>query len=287
MREFSYPATCELWQGERRSHFQLFDTPTETAQFAEKWAGSLKGSLSEGFTGAEDLMAPMTAIRTFAQGDLSGVAASEKLLAKMEAFDIPTARKQWVNDVAGAIPDVQAYIAGTPMTMRRKARAMSTAAPIAVVVDTGAAQMISAEQINARGAAVLALVRILSAHRPVELWAGAGLDADSQTNASWTFCRIETAPLDLAHAAFILTHAATLRRVFWACACAHGFQGHSPYGQGQRHATEAITRQLIAPAFSHVQNLIVLPRLTYDAPEPVQWIRNQLKLHLDGFAAAA
>ena len=267
----------------RRSHFQLFDTPADLAAFADQpkhRAQYDRCFLANNFAGSERLMSIEAALAAFASGDLSGVAKSDALLARFNRDDLETASRCWRDDVTGPLPNVPAFIAGHPLAMRRRAPAESAFAPIAIVVDIGAHSKIKPSEIEQRGAAVLALVRALSNKRPVELWAGAGLDADNAQNASWTFCRIETAPLDLARAAFILTHPAAIRRVLWLAACAHGFQGRTPYNAGQKHANEATTRALIAPAFEHVLDLLILPRLSsldgQSITDPAAWIDAQL-----------
>jgi hypothetical protein len=64
-------------------------------------------------------------------------------------------------------------------------------------------------------------------------------------------------------------------------AVAHGFKGKNPYLCRQRHATEHYTQQLIAPAFAHVTETIVLPRLTYHEEEsisnPAKWIEEKIQ----------
>lgn len=268
----------------RKLHFQLFDGPSDMANHAKRQAAAFTLINGDVDTRGYNLSRAVTAFR---DGDLTGVETSDKLLERFEALSVPATRKAWQDGVAGALPNVQAFLAGTPLTMRRKVRASDDAAPLCVVVDIGASAGIEASQINNRGAAVLALVRILAMRRPVELWAGAILDADKAHNASATFCRIETAPLDLAHAAFILTHPAAIRCVTWACATAHGFRGTSPFSQNQKHAD--FTRDLLAPAFSHASDLLAMPRIRdgeLSATNPAQWIAGQIALHASDREAA-
>lgn len=292
MLAFTAPTPDSLdafFGSKRKSHFRLFETPTELADFAAGFTREMAGRLNTGFSGAEAMWTPEKALSVFRDGSIDGVAKSDALLSRFESAELHTSARAWRDDVCGALPNVPAFIAGHPMNMRRREKRENAFAPLAIIVDIGAAASVTAQQIETRGAAVLALVRALSGVRPVELWAGAGLDADGASNASWTFCRIETAPLDLAHAAHILTHTSAIRRVLWGAACAHGFGGRTPYGSGQKHATEERTRALIMPAFGHVSDVLVLPRLSEgdegSIKNPAAWIEAQIAAYAPQDAA--
>ena len=275
-----------LFEGDaRKLHFQLFDSAGALADHAATFARLYHDLPLDGLSyGGMDFD---QGVRAFRDGDLSGVEASDKLLTRFESLTVPATRKGWQDSVAGGLPNVQAHLAGVPLAMRRKVRRSDDAAPLCVVIDIGASSNITASEISNRGAAVLALVRILAIRRPVELWAGAILDADNVRNASASFCRIDTSPLDLAHAAFILTHPAAIRRVIWGSAMAHGFQGKHPFFAGQNHAP--FTRDLLAPAFLHASDLLVMPRIRsgeLSATDPTKWIDSQLAIYASDLEAA-
>lgn len=157
-------------------------------------------------------------------GDLSAVAESEAMLSALEAqCEMPSASRAFVADIVGACPNVPAYIAGQPLSMRRRARTTDDCAPLTIVVDLASSGGIGADTVKKRGVAVLALVRAISARRPIELWAGCSLDAvnpetGSGCDGSHVYFRIDTAPLDLARAAFLLTHPAVPRALVYAYA---------------------------------------------------------------------
>jgi len=117
--------------------------------------------------------------------------------------------------------------------------------------------MISASDLERRGAAILAIVRVLSARRPVELWAGTMTDADNRKNASAHFSRIETAPLDLARAAFVLVSPAFPRQLCYGASKADGFDGGWPYDSNRvsRHHMADIIR----PAMPHISEFLAIP----------------------------
>jgi len=133
-------------------------------------------------------------------GESSYVEESEKFLADIED-QIPMSRG-WrnVDDVVGAVPNVPAFLAGHPQCMRRRMRVSRDNAPLTVYMDLVSSSGISEKNVLRRGIVLMTLVRMLVEHRPVELWIGTTLqDGHTSGTAAW---RIDTAPLDLARAAF-------------------------------------------------------------------------------------
>jgi hypothetical protein len=129
--------------------------PTDKRAGSEQWWG--------GMTYDQSLLA-------LRHGDLSGVAASDKLLREMEAL-IPVSRS-WrsINSVIGACPNVPQYLAGNPYNMRLKRRSATATAPLSIFAELVASARISTATCLQRGATILALVRLLANLRPVELW---------------------------------------------------------------------------------------------------------------------
>jgi len=158
------------------------------------------------------------ATRLCRTGDLNKVAPSDAFMRKFEdIIGFESRQFRVVNDVAGGVPNIGAYLAGNPINMRRRARVMSEQAPLNVVVDLVSSGGITAKDLERRGAAVLALVRLLSAVRPVNLYAVAcGLPHGVHGYTSVGFAvRIDTAPLDLARAAHVLGSPAVPRNVMY------------------------------------------------------------------------
>jgi hypothetical protein len=259
----------------RLDHFRLFDSTAELADYANslKSRGQGGGSDTAWYGG----MSWDAAVKAAREGDLGNVEASDALLSKFEHLALETHGKAWRNDVTGALPNVPAFIAGHPLNMRRRTRLESAAAPIAVIVDVTASAGVSAKNITTRGAAILALVRILATRRPVELWACASTGADSDRNGIHVAARLATAPMDLGTAAFALTHAAYLRRLGFAIGHEQGFAGGWPYGS--HHSNPDVMPAVMAPAFSHVgETLCIEPMRGWDAiaAEPETWLENKL-----------
>ena len=201
-----------------RDFFTLADDMSQIADIAETLApdGHARRDCkaSNKWTGGIDFADAVTMTRA---GDMGRVAPSDKYLAQFESLAPMRAAWRTIDDVAGALPNIPAYLAGTPLTMRRRARVMSEQAPLTIVVDVASSGGIDAKQLEKRGAAILALVRGLAAVRPVSLWAGvSATPAGRSKDGAWhVFTRIETAPLDLARAAHFLSCPAVARALLY------------------------------------------------------------------------
>lgn len=226
-----------------------------------------------------------TAMAQVLSGDLSNVAASDAILDKIEAE--PMLTHVWRNrlDVVGGIPHVPAFLAGHPMNMRRRERVASEQGPLCIFVTLTVSADIDAAVMRKRGVAILALVRMLSNVRPVELYAcnsmgGAGYAAHIVT-------RIDTAPLDLARAAHMLTDTAVVRGLGYGlgrtlCQKHLGktWDGNWAYGN-----TETFRKNALA-IYSSVTNpnaesMIVAAAHSNDpmVTEPVKWLESMLGMY--------
>lgn len=229
--------------------------------------------------------------RAIEMGHLPSAEQSEKFLAEIENLIplAPTARHEIIDDVVGAFPNVPAFIAGQPLSMRRKVKRANEFQPIAVVVDLTSSAVIEADTVAKRGAAILALVRALAARRPVELWIGCGLDANSQRNALWQFYKMDTTPLDLARTAFMLAHPGACRGAMHQIAfqAPYGYMGNWPYGTGP--VREDKFRAILARALPHVTDVIACPSIyatDQSITDPVAWIAANLATHAGEFENA-
>lgn len=266
----------ETEQGKAR--FALFDGSTALAHFLEtecrdhfdradrkgggkKWNG---GNMAD-------------TIQWARLGDNALVPRSDKLMDRLEAMERPE-RSMFVtqNMVAGGVPNVPAYLSGSPMAMRMRRRVMAPMAPVVVLSDNFAAFNVKKEQILRRGAAVLALVRALTAYRPVTLYSTIGLAADKKMVGAF---RVETAPLDLARAAWALGSPTVLRN------CWHLVFGHicgNGYKAGFRvDAPAAVAREL---GFS---DYIVAPRVeNFETDEDAAaWVASEVEAQFQDEAA--
>lgn len=131
-------------------------------------------------------------------GDLSKVAESDRFLAQIED-QVPRSRT-WTNSAAvtGSLPIVPAYLAGHPQNMRLRTRTKKPAGPLSIFLETTGSSGVTGE----RGAAMLALVRLLNEYRPVDLWVCVTFGQREMMNG--LLIRVDTRPLALAHAAHML-----------------------------------------------------------------------------------
>lgn len=215
-------------------------------------------------------------------GDTAAVEESDKLLSQMEEhMQMPSTRTLWTDDVTGAFPNIPAYLAGVPLNMRQRVRVQIDSAPLCIMVDLGISAAISAAQVRNRGIAILALTRALSAHRPIELWAGDFGDSRG-TDAVFIAAKIETSPLNLAEASYALTHPAFVRNVLFGLETKHhDFTGGWPF-RLNRALTRLEMEVLLAPLFSHVTETLCLPGLHVadeSMTNPLQWLKRQLAEH--------
>jgi hypothetical protein len=148
------------------------------------------------------------------QGELARVSSSDAFIDRMEDLAaLETHAFETQAAVAGGAVNVPAFLSGHPASMRLRRRVMKQQAPLVVMVDCFASYGVSTKSIERRGAAVLALVRAMSAIRPVTLLAFCALGGSTTTVHSF---RVETAPLDLARAAWALGSPNVLRHHFHA-----------------------------------------------------------------------
>ena len=254
-------------------HYALADSLGELADMAK--ARGVQNREASEWNGHKTLDQACAACR---EGEPALVASSDALLANFEEYSFQTPSKFWQRSVAGQRPDIPAMLSGHPMTMRRRVKMVSDMAPLAVIVDMTTSAGIPAETIEKRGAAILAVCRMLAARRPVELWAGCLLDADNLKNCSALFARIDTAPLDLARAAFALVSPSYPRQMLYALGKgAFGFKGGWPfnkYGLSKRHLWD-----IMAPAMPWIGDALPIPAADMDddiSKDPAQWVQDTL-----------
>lgn len=217
-------------------------------------------------------------------GDEKLVAQSEEFLNKIED-QIPLSRG-WrnVDDVVGAVPNVPSFLAGHPQCMRRRERTMKETAPLAIYMDLTSSGGIGAREVEKRGLVLLALTRALVEHRPVELWVGASLGSYHRRAGAGTVAwRIDTAPLDLARAAFHIS-ATVMSRGFGYGLCQKvlGTGGSWPFNDYDLHCRTAPQR--LATVFPGQQLLYIPPIMLGDAmtQDPVGWIKRTMAGYVKG-----
>jgi hypothetical protein len=213
------------------------------------------------------------ALQKALRGDTAKVARAEQLLSKLEA-NIELKTRQWVGTVAGAFPSVPDYLSGHPESMRRLTELESDQTPLRVFVDIVASASLTADQMERRGIAVLAVAMALTASRPVELWTCSALDgADGFTNV---MIRIASAPLQLSEACAALCNPATARALLYALC--HKLNHHQG-GWAKTGHTEAGLRKMLG-TYCQPTDLVIKPTHANDEEiiqDPVAWLNQTLK----------
>jgi hypothetical protein len=225
-----------------------------------------------------------TSLEQVRSGDLTGVDASEALLDKLETeqFVSPIWRNRL--DVVGGSPCVPAYLAGHPMAMRRRERVMTEQGPLTVIVSMSLSAAIDIEVMRKRGASLLALVRLLSANRPVELWIAICLGGGN--HGTHTLVRLDTAPLDLARAAHMLTCPSVTRGLGYGVCAEMRSGGQWPHNDFEGYQRTA--RELYSNVIGTSSEVLYVGAAHLDDPavkEPVKWLKETLAQY--GGAAVA
>lgn len=157
------------------------------------------------------------AIESTREGNTKHVPAAEKLLEKITA-DLDLMQADWQHDVAGAFPDVPAFLAGQPDCMVRRVQTISERAPLCVWVDVSSSGNIDVDTLTQRGIAALALVmQLIRQGRAVELMTFTSLNG-RKGNQSVICCRMITAPIDIASVSYCLTSSGFSRSLCYGLA---------------------------------------------------------------------
>jgi hypothetical protein len=207
-------------------------------------------------------------------------AKASALLDAIMADVVQSERPSWDRSVAGFFPCVPAYLAGDPMNMYARVSEQHNAAPLRVFVSVCGSWQISAHDLERRGVAIMALCLALTRVRPVELYAIAEMckgKKGNRTGASIPVIRLETSPMDLATASYVLTAPAMLRRLMFAYADAEGWDGWWAWGGNPNRAYDrARTMALIGCEDTD----LYIPGMMSDRdgiPDPVRWINGHLE----------
>lgn len=250
----------------------ISDSLSETIAFARTIPG-LNGRLDGRDSWAGETFE--NCARKCATGDLSLVESSNEFLSQLESsVAFPRPAFQIEDSVTGGVPNVGAYLAGNPLNMRRRRRMASEFAPLTIVLDLTSSASLNSATLMKRGTVALALLRLLSATRPVTIYAGTctgGNDRDAAT-VSGIMTRLDSAPLDLARAAHVCGSVAFSRRICYGIA---NNSGPWPWGNIDTYRNRAV--ELWAHAFGG-EILFIPPIFHTDQmlANPAHWLITML-----------
>jgi hypothetical protein len=192
---------------------------------AAQWATDLATKQEKGYS--LDGMNVGDVANALRNGDTSLVAESDRYMEAFADMTFNACKEHTIAAVSGGAVNVGAHLSGTPLSMRRRERLISPMGPLTVFIDGSGSGNNTTSDLSKRGAALLGLIRMLAAVRPVNLYmaCGGSFATPGGFNSHWgsnlcasVFTRINTAQLDLSRDGFAIAHPAFCRSfVFKAC----------------------------------------------------------------------
>ena len=159
--------------------------------------------------------APSQVLKDITTGWDEGSKKSQEILDKIEGkLNIETSAYKTQSSVVGSLVNVGAYLSGNPMCMRMRRKQMENTNPVNLILDVTVSAGTSQNEIFNRGVATLALTRVVSQSRPVNLRVVTGMLIEGYNGV--ISIPIETAPLDLARASYLLSRPEVFRRILFA-----------------------------------------------------------------------
>lgn len=162
-------------------------------------------------------------------GYQAGVAESDAYLSRFEDMEFGSRRWSTIDAVSGGAPNIGAYLAGSPLSMRRRTRQITEGAPLTIFCDVVSSAIVDAKDLKKRGAAVLALARMLGTARPVTVYMVGATKPRNHSETAFCMVRLDN-PLDLSRAAFMLAHPAAARGLLYNLC----YRAIAPYANGER-----------------------------------------------------
>lgn len=207
-------------------------------------------------------------------GDLSAVADAEAIMDAIDhQIDIAGLRPQWGDSVVGAYPNVPAYLAGAPESMRARVMERSPLGPIRIFYSPVCSAIIGHADAHKRGLAVLSLVMALQRIRPVQVIIFTAYGIHDHTIA------IRTEPMVLAEAAHCLTATSFYRALSYQLAKYYGWDGGwAQWYLDCENSEEAIEKAIRRQVGANEDDLVVPPMaIMHGAHEemintPAAWI---------------
>lgn len=158
---------------------------------------------------------PQQVLKDITTGWDVGAKKSQEILYKIEGkLNIDTSAYKTQSSVVGSLVNVGAYLSGNPMCMRMRRKQMENTNPVNLILDVSVSASTNQDEIFNRGVATLALIRVVSRARPVNLKVVTGMTISGFNGI--ISIPIETAPLDLARASYILSRPEVFRRILFA-----------------------------------------------------------------------
>lgn len=157
------------------------------------------------------------ALKNLIYGDVDRAELAVKLFDQVVAAQTDTLGRNLIMPaVVGTFPNVPAVIAGMPesMLVRQTTTQMASNAPIRIIVDLFASWQITAPQFIKRGVSTIAFAMVMNTIRPIDLYvAHTGGSMRLPGSSVAHIVKVDTKPLDLPRAVWMLSDPAFFRRL--------------------------------------------------------------------------
>ena len=244
-----------------------FDSPADLVREYKATGRSLElfGSWSGGLSEAQ-------VYERLAHGDDQYVPAAEAAIEGiMRDLHLETLRTEWVNDLAGARADVGAFIAGNPLSMKRKVIVSREVFPIKIFVSLTSSCGVSTRVLEERGICLLALLIALTRVRPVEMFTFNAIERSAGHQPIVDIVKMPTSPIDIGLMSFVLVNQSFTRGLCYSYLTHHtpGILYNPPMTNIDR------CRQLVGASPTD----IIFPpiHLHDDYSNPTAWVKARLR----------
>ena len=234
-------------------------------EFADSWHGNESGTQTK---------------QRMQTGDVNLVPAAEALLDKLDG-EIETPRRVFERAPSGAFAIVPEAIAGFPTPMRRIVTTGDEKAPITVLASIAPSASVKASMFTKRGTVILALVMALARTRPVSLHViDYGDGSRDNTGETVVSIRVNTDPLDLSTACYMLTSVGFVRRAIFSWQeVVNSYRGSWPRKFQPSYQKEYNDYLISKLALDPVNTLFIGAAHTVNEPmlaRPLDWIKEQI-----------
>lgn len=215
-------------------------------------------------------------LNTLEQGAPRLTALADRFMSKFED-DIFLGHGWHVEDsVVGGMPNVPALLVGSPFGMRTRRRNRSPQAPLTIMLELTGSSGTMGDSWVQRGAAMLALARMLANTRAVEMWILVTFGHHNFMNM--IACRVDTAPMDVGRAAVLLCHESTFSEIVDISKSHLNGNRYQSWSYGSPHMERKWSGEALRRVITPSSELLFIPA-AYSNDEwndPEKWVRAML-----------
>lgn len=265
------------------------ESPIELAEFLEGIPDSFHYTYMDGIDPKWTGCSVREVIRTLREGDMKYVSRAQAIMDKIEESSAMSAGVKIISaDVVGFCPIVPNVLAGLPYCMLTRATSEieATNTPLCIYVDTTVSAGVSIDHLISRGVAVLAFTMAMNVVRPIDLYIVSTCQDDYDKNSAFGVCaRIETRPLDLARASWMLVDPAMARRAMFTAMKYNrggGQIGSCPFSFDQNPTNASYENSMRSALDMQPNDVFIRGGWLYDKlmhSDPVAWVNKMVQQH--------